>query len=196
MYQQNSVETVDNYTCQKPAFKSSPKHSTQAASSNTHCQLLLLIFWIVVFSLSRQFKFSLKSLLFSSHLIHYHLIQPREYPGAVDNSSHYQKSRNKSATIKLSTRHSRLVTFSFNFRSAKRKDMRLGPDPSSYAQPDLVKVTHIDLDWSVNFQERILAGTAAIKFLIVAKAIEEIVSMNNKIWILCSFTYAIAVSRC
>lgn len=62
--------------------------------------------------------------------------------------------------------------------------MRLGPDPSSYAQPDLVKVTHIDLDWSVNFQERVLAGTAAIKFLIVAKAIEEIVSTKPKKWIL------------
>lgn len=54
--------------------------------------------------------------------------------------------------------------------------MRLGPDPSSFAQPDLVKVTHIDLDWKVNFQQKTLAGTVAIKFLIVAKAIEEIVS--------------------
>lgn len=60
--------------------------------------------------------------------------------------------------------------------------MRLGPDPSSFAQPDLVKVTHIDLDWSVNFQQKTLAGTAAIKFLIVAKAIEEIVSKNHKYW--------------
>ncbi|CRL06266.1 CLUMA_CG019119, isoform A [Clunio marinus] len=27
--------------------------------------------------------------------------------------------------------------------------MRLGPDPSSYSQPDLVKIQHIDLDWNL-----------------------------------------------
>lgn len=54
--------------------------------------------------------------------------------------------------------------------------MRLGPDPSSYSQPELVKVTHIDLDWNVNFGENILAGTATLKFLIIAKFVEEIVS--------------------
>lgn len=54
--------------------------------------------------------------------------------------------------------------------------MRLGPDPSSFAQPDLVKIQHIDLDWNVNFGESQLAGTATIRFLILAKFIEEIVS--------------------
>lgn len=54
--------------------------------------------------------------------------------------------------------------------------MRLGTDPSSYAQPDLVKISHIDLFWSVNFGESVLAGSATIKFLIIAKFIEEIVS--------------------
>lgn len=54
--------------------------------------------------------------------------------------------------------------------------MRLGLDPSSYAQPELVKVQHIDLDWSVNFSENVIAGTATIRFLILAKFIEEIVS--------------------
>lgn len=57
--------------------------------------------------------------------------------------------------------------------------MRLGLDPSSYSQPDLVKVQHIDLDWSVNFNESVLVGTATIKFLILAKFIEEIVSNEN-----------------
>lgn len=56
--------------------------------------------------------------------------------------------------------------------------MRLGTDPSSYAQPDLVKVTHLDLDWTVNFDEGVLAGTATLKFLIIAKFIEEIVSSS------------------
>lgn len=55
---------------------------------------------------------------------------------------------------------------------------RLGVDPSSFAQPDLVVINHIDLDWSVNFSESSLSGTATIKFLIIAKFIEEIVSRN------------------
>lgn len=54
--------------------------------------------------------------------------------------------------------------------------MRLGPDPSSYSRPDLVKITHIDLDWNVNFAENVLSGSATIKFLIIAKFVEEIVS--------------------
>lgn len=54
--------------------------------------------------------------------------------------------------------------------------MRLGPDPSSYSRPDLVKVQHIDLDWTVNFSDSVLAGTATIQFLILAKFIDEIVS--------------------
>lgn len=54
--------------------------------------------------------------------------------------------------------------------------MRLGPDPSSYSRPDLVKISHIDLDWTVKFGENVLDGTATIKFLIIAKFIEEIVS--------------------
>lgn len=55
--------------------------------------------------------------------------------------------------------------------------MRLGTDPSSYSQPDLVKVQHIDLDWNVNFEEKLLTGTATLKFLVLAKFIEEIVSL-------------------
>jgi hypothetical protein len=54
--------------------------------------------------------------------------------------------------------------------------MRLGPDPSSFAQPELVKIQHIDLDWNVNFVDSRLDGTATIKFLILAKFIEDIVS--------------------
>lgn len=56
--------------------------------------------------------------------------------------------------------------------------MRLGTDPSSFSQPEFVKVKHIDLDWSVNFSENVLAGSATIKFLIISKFIEEIVSQN------------------
>lgn len=57
--------------------------------------------------------------------------------------------------------------------------MRLGTDPSSYSQPELVQVKHIDLDWSVNFTENIIAGSATIKFLIIAKTIEQIVSFSS-----------------
>lgn len=53
---------------------------------------------------------------------------------------------------------------------------RLGTDPSSFSQPDLVKIQHIDLVWSVDFAESVLAGTVTLKFLILAKFIEEIVS--------------------
>lgn len=54
--------------------------------------------------------------------------------------------------------------------------MRLGTDPSSFSQPEKLLMTHVDLDWNVNFAESVLSGTATIKFLIVAKFIEEIVS--------------------
>lgn len=56
--------------------------------------------------------------------------------------------------------------------------MRLGTDPSSFSQPEFVKIQHIDLDWNVNFGESVLTGTATIKFLILAKFIEEIVSIH------------------
>jgi leukotriene-A4 hydrolase len=54
--------------------------------------------------------------------------------------------------------------------------MRLGTDPSSFSQPDFVQMKHVDLDWTVNFNESVLVGTATIRFFIVAKFIEEIVS--------------------
>lgn len=54
--------------------------------------------------------------------------------------------------------------------------MRLGTDPSSFAQINDVKIQHIDLDWKVNFKDNVLSGSATIKFLIVAKFMEEIVS--------------------
>ena len=43
--------------------------------------------------------------------------------------------------------------------------MALSPgDPSSYSRPDLVKTTHIHMDWDINFQAGI--GLKA-KFLII-----------------------------
>ena len=57
--------------------------------------------------------------------------------------------------------------------------MRLGTtDPSSYSQPEFVRMKHVDLDWRVDFGENVLDGTATIKFLIIAKFIEEIVSVS------------------
>lgn len=49
-------------------------------------------------------------------------------------------------------------------------------DPSSFSQPELVKIEHIDLDWGVNFTEKVISGSAQIQFIILAKFIEEIVS--------------------
>lgn len=49
-------------------------------------------------------------------------------------------------------------------------------DPSSYSQPEFVKITHVDLDWSIDFEQKIINGSALIQFTILAKFIEEIVS--------------------
>lgn len=49
-------------------------------------------------------------------------------------------------------------------------------DPSSYSQPELVKISHIDLDWNINFADKVIDGSATIQFIILAKFIEEIVS--------------------
>jgi leukotriene-A4 hydrolase len=57
---------------------------------------------------------------------------------------------------------------------------RLGTDPSSYSQPDLVKIKHIDLDWTVDFSQKVISGSAQIQFIILTKFIEEIVSMTNR----------------
>jgi leukotriene-A4 hydrolase len=54
---------------------------------------------------------------------------------------------------------------------------RLGKiDPSSYSQPELVKIEHVDLDWSVDFDNHVLRGSAVLHFKILAKSIENIVS--------------------
>lgn len=52
-------------------------------------------------------------------------------------------------------------------------------DPSSFSQPEFVKINHIDLDWGVNFTEKVISGSAQIQFVILAKFIEEIVSWNR-----------------
>lgn len=52
-------------------------------------------------------------------------------------------------------------------------------DPSSYSQPEFVKINHIDLDWNVNFNDKIIIGSAQIQFIILAKFIEEIVSKST-----------------
>ena len=51
-------------------------------------------------------------------------------------------------------------------------------DPSSFSQPELVKINHIDLDWGVNFTDKVISGSAQIQFVILAKFIEEIVSCD------------------
>lgn len=56
-------------------------------------------------------------------------------------------------------------------------------DPSSYSQPELVKIEHVDIDWNVNFSDTTLSGSAAIQFVILAKFIEEIVSHLNRYYL-------------
>ena len=54
-------------------------------------------------------------------------------------------------------------------------------DPSSYSTPETEIITHVNLDWTVNFEEKILGGTAELHFKILASSIEKIVSnlINN-----------------
>lgn len=48
-------------------------------------------------------------------------------------------------------------------------------DPNSYSQPEKVVLTHVDLTWTVNFERKIISGSADLKFKIVAsEGIEEI----------------------
>lgn len=47
-------------------------------------------------------------------------------------------------------------------------------DPSSYSQPELLKIKHVDLDWNINFEPKTISGSAQIQFVILAKFIEEI----------------------
>ncbi|XP_070496460.1 leukotriene A-4 hydrolase-like isoform X1 [Chironomus tepperi] len=47
-------------------------------------------------------------------------------------------------------------------------------DPSSYSQPELVKIKHIDIDWSVDFGTKTISGFSTIQFVILTKFIEEI----------------------
>lgn len=51
-------------------------------------------------------------------------------------------------------------------------------DPSSYSQPELVKIEHVDLDWNISFADKVIDGSATIQFIILAKFIEEIVSIK------------------
>jgi leukotriene-A4 hydrolase len=54
--------------------------------------------------------------------------------------------------------------------------MRLSiSDPSSYAQPDQVTLRHVDLDWTVQFERKIIKAVAFLQFKVVATAIQEIV---------------------
>jgi hypothetical protein len=54
---------------------------------------------------------------------------------------------------------------------------RLGKiDPSSYSQPEFLKIEHVDLDWTVDFDNHVLLGSAVLHFKILAKSIETIVS--------------------
>ena len=51
-----------------------------------------------------------------------------------------------------------VVAFAMVFPAAA-----LASDPHSYAQPDAVLVTHLDLDLKLDFDKRVLAGTATLK---------------------------------
>jgi leukotriene-A4 hydrolase len=47
-------------------------------------------------------------------------------------------------------------------------------DPSSYSQPELIKIQHVDIDWTVDFENHVLSGSALLYFDIIAESIEDI----------------------
>lgn len=49
-------------------------------------------------------------------------------------------------------------------------------DPSSYSTPETEIIHHVDLDWTVDFEKKVVKGTAELHFKILAKSIEQIVS--------------------
>merc|ERR1712141_855642 len=56
-----------------------------------------------------------------------------------------------------------LITYTWqrNFKMSSSK--RLSPaDPNSYARPDIAKVTHIHLNLDLNFDDKILEGSAIL----------------------------------
>lgn len=58
--------------------------------------------------------------------------------------------------------------------------MSLSPgDPSSYARPDQVKTTHINLDWDIDFGKNVLAGTCTYFMTKVDTAASEVLMDVN-----------------
>ncbi|XP_021711876.1 leukotriene A-4 hydrolase homolog isoform X2 [Aedes aegypti] len=53
--------------------------------------------------------------------------------------------------------------------------MRLSPiDPSSYSNAHELIITHIDLEWTVNFEKSTLSGSASLSFKTLRDDVEEI----------------------
>lgn len=44
----------------------------------------------------------------------------------------------------------------------------VGPDPSSYANVDKISTTHIDLDWTVDFEAKVIRGAATLRCTVLA----------------------------
>lgn len=62
--------------------------------------------------------------------------------------------------------------------SESQTKMRLSSvDPNSYSTPENEIIQHVDLDWTVDFDKKILKGNALLKFKIIAKSIKTIVSI-------------------
>lgn len=57
-----------------------------------------------------------------------------------------------------------------NAQTTKNKMQTTAKDFHSYSNPDEIKVTNVDLDWIINFDKKMLEGTATLDFVRVSKA--------------------------
>lgn len=60
---------------------------------------------------------------------------------------------------------------------------RLGKvDPNSYSEPEKLTLRHADLDWTVDFNRKIITGGVTLKFKILAdEGVEKIVCFKKLI---------------
>ncbi|KAM3963295.1 leukotriene A-4 hydrolase-like [Aphomia sociella] len=52
-------------------------------------------------------------------------------------------------------------------------------DPSSYSKPDLAVIKHVSLDWNVDFEKKVLDGSAVLNFEVLQNVREVILDVRN-----------------
>lgn len=64
-------------------------------------------------------------------------------------------------------------------------------DPNSYSEPEKIVLQHVDLSWNIDFENKIITGSADLKFSIVAtEGVEEVLLDASEIKIASIFLKA------